>query len=400
MRQVLFVTATQQARLYTGLQQGYAIRPAAVPDLKMAATILQSSNGNLPDTVVLGHDLSPPNRTVAFVRRAMSASHLRNITWVVLLDRNVAFMRDELAGLARVLVFQETSVETLARAVGAQPTRVRHPLALAVANVKGGTGKTSLIVNLADALARRDLKTVILDVDVADGDVAQALGMPGSAPTIDKLAREIAGGGDTYTTLGRYLYERAPNLHVLPAPGRSDYGQDYLNEMTATAILNTLTAYRYDAILVDLPGNIRATPFTASLAAWPTTRFYLLYTPGYTFGLKGFNGTSQIVRGLGAHHRGRVVILESGDQSWSAAETKEIERTYGLPVAGVLPRDPLVEQSQASGKTMPEFLATQSGFSQMARRFGFDTGGYTAAIEAVADWVIAHDLPAPEGVTN
>ena len=366
MREVLFVTTkTYPDSLYSRAQQGYALHTAVVPNLRMAASILQDQAGAPPEVVVLGHDLSPPNQVIAFVRRAMSAPALRDIVWIVVLDQNIAFLGEELAGQARVMVFQETQPGHLADAIGAQATKTDRTVVISAVNIKGGTGKTSLTINLADALAEQDLKTIVVDADVADGDVAEALGVPSSAPTIDKLARELAQSSrDPHQLLAQYIYERSPNLHVLPAPGRSDYGQDYLSEVTAKAILDALTTHHYDVVLVDLPGNIRGTPFTATLAGWSTCRFLLLYPTGYTFGIKGFNGGFQILTSLNAQGRSQIVVVENGDEPWSKSE---LEREYGLPVAATLPFDPLVEKSQAVGKTVRELEPGRRGVIRLSR---------------------------------
>lgn len=393
MRRVLFVTNDYHLPLYSELQQKYAIKSAGVAtSLRVAATLLQSGE-ELPDAIVLGHDLTPPTKAIEFVRKGMQVGVLRNLTWIVLLDRNVAFMGNELSGVARTLVFQDTTAESLAAALDAQPVQTRRTRTLAVINTKGGTGKTSIIVNLADVLACRGLRTLIMDADVADGNVALALGVPPAAPTIDMLAREISRGKDVYQVISHYLYERGPNLFVLPAPDRRDYGQDYLNEVTATAILNAIGVQRFDVALIDLPGNVRATPFVAPLVLSPHAYFYLIYPLGRTFGAKGFDGAAQIISGLNARERSRMVVIESGDgEAWSEAE---LLRTWSMPMAGKLPHDPIVEKSQAMGKTVRELLASQKGLgAQFSRGLSTLAGhrAYGVAIEELADWIIKNEL--------
>jgi CO dehydrogenase nickel-insertion accessory protein CooC1 len=314
------------------------------------------------------------------------------------LDQNIAFMGEELAGLAQVMVYQDIHPDQLADAIGAQATKTERTVVISTVNIKGGTGKTSLTINLADALARQDLKTIIIDADVADGDVAEALGVPSSALTIDKLARELAqSSGDPHQLRSQYIYERSPYLHVLPAPGRSDYGQDYLNEVTAKAILDALTTHHYDVVLVDLPGNIRGTPFTATLAGWSNCRFLLVYPTGYTFGLKGFHGGYQILASLGVQCRSQIVIVENGDESWSKGE---LEREYGLPIATTLPYDPMVEKSQAMGKTVRELEPQRQsvlGFGRFMEKLG-RTASYSHAMKALAQKVMSPDFIREEAV--
>lgn len=395
MQQVLFVTnAYHTTPLYSELQQRYAITSQGVAStLRMAATLLQAGeNEDIPTAVIFGPDLLPPTQTVQFIRKAINIPKLRPVKWIVLLDANVAFTGSDLAGVATSLIFQDVTADSLGAILEAQPVKIGHTTALTIVNTKGGTGKTTLIVNLADALARRNLKTVVLDADVADGNVGLALGAPPSAPTIDKLAGEIARGQDPGRLMSKYLYERGSNLYVLPAPDRRDYGQDNLNEVTAAAIFNALTAQRFDIVLVDLPGNVRATPFVTVLVGCSTAYFYILYTVGQSFGVKGFDGATQIVGGLGGRERTRMVIQEGREaDAWSEAE---LGRAWQMPIAGKLPYDPLIERSQAAGQTIAEYMAAQKGLTAQVSRGLSRLGGrdYRTAVENLADWIIKNDL--------
>jgi len=393
MRQVMLVANNVYEPLYLELQTRYAVRfMAQVTTLRQAALLL---NGQLPlpELVVFGPDLSPAGQVVEFVRKAQTSSALRPLKLVVLLDQNAAFLANELTGLAQTLVFQETTPASLAALLGAPPVRQGRTTALAVINVKGGTGKTSLLVNLGDALARRGLKTVVLDADVVDGNVAQALGLKSGEETLDRLGSEIARGQDVNQLIPRYLAQRRENLYVLPAPGRSDYHQDNLNEVTAGAIFNALVAQRFDLILIDLPGNVRATPFIATLAAYPHAYFYLLYPTGRAFGQKGFTGAAQIIHGLASQARSRVVVYDNGaaDETWSE---QEFARQHNLPLAGVIPFDPLVEKSQRAGQTAAEYIAAQGSLFRARRAVSRFGGGrdYLASIDRMADWVQAQDI--------
>lgn len=387
MKQLLLVAGDGYAPLYRELQAQYAVRfIAQATTLRQAAALLHPQLPQ-PDIVLLGHDLTPVGQVIDFVRKAQAAGPRR---MVVLLDQTAEFLTDDLAGIATPLLFQQTTPAGLAAALDAAPVRVGRTVALAVINVKGGTGKTSLLVNLAATLAGRGLKTVILDADVVDGNVAQALGLPPGDQTLERLGRDIGRGQDAAQLISQYLVQRQENLFVLPAPGRSDYGQDNLNEVTAGAIFNALIAARFDLILIDLPGNVRATPFIATMAAYPHAYFYLLYPTGRAFGQKGFTGATQIVHGLDSRARSRVVVYDQGGEPWSEAE---FARQQQLPLAGVIPFDPTVELAQRAGQTAAEYSAAHRA-GLLARAVNRLNGGrdYLRSINALADWVQRHDL--------
>src|SRR5581483_7976148 len=57
-----------------------------------------------------------------------------------------------------------------------------------VSSTKGGTGKTSLAVNLAVGLAEKRVRTLLLDLDVQFGDVGIVLGLERPQRTLHDLA--------------------------------------------------------------------------------------------------------------------------------------------------------------------------------------------------------------------
>jgi len=81
---------------------------------------------------------------------------------------------------------------------------------IAIANQKGGVGKTTTSINLGACLAERGLKIIVLDLD-PQANSTSALGLvPGEQPSI---YQHLIGGGDVSELVIQSQYE---NLSIIP----------------------------------------------------------------------------------------------------------------------------------------------------------------------------------------
>lgn len=89
------------------------------------------------------------------------------------------------------------------------PMRPAGPTTLAVTSGKGGVGKTSVVVNLAVALARLRNRVAILDADFGLGNVDVALGLTPASHLGHLLAGELE--------MSEILVEGPQGIRVVPA---------------------------------------------------------------------------------------------------------------------------------------------------------------------------------------
>jgi pilus assembly protein CpaE len=119
---------------------------------------------------------------------------------------------------------------------------------IVVLGPKGGTGKTLVSTNLAVALARRDQRVVLVDLDLQFGDVGLALGLIPERTVYD-LAK--AGAPYDHDKLDRHLARHASGVKVLLGPTRPDHASavtpDLLRDVFAS--LRTMC----DVVIVDTP---------------------------------------------------------------------------------------------------------------------------------------------------
>ena len=136
---------------------------------------------------------------------------------------------------------------------------------IAIANQKGGCGKTATAAHLGVALARRGMRTLLVDMD-AQGHLAEVLGQS----TAD-LKRDISEVIDNRATLQEVMISLAENLDLVPATIRLSYVEAHLwtklrREDRLRSALETV-AERYDVAIVDTPPSLGLLTVNALAAA-------------------------------------------------------------------------------------------------------------------------------------
>ncbi|MDO5049019.1 MAG: AAA family ATPase [Actinomycetaceae bacterium] len=148
--------------------------------------------------------------------------------------------------------------------------RPARPLVVAVANQKGGVGKTTSTVNLSVALAKAGLSVMVIDAD-PQGNASTALGIEhtqGTESTYDVLTGELS--------LEECLQpcEEADHLMVCPATIDLSGAELELSSLTQRefvlrrAVKDYLAVHRnVDVILIDCPPSLGLLTLNAFVAA-------------------------------------------------------------------------------------------------------------------------------------
>jgi chromosome partitioning protein len=128
---------------------------------------------------------------------------------------------------------------------------------IAVASPKGGSGKTTVSLNMSLALARRGHRVILVDGDV-NGDVLSAVDARGAAEV--GVFDVLAGRASLESTIRQTVFD---GLSVVPAVGRivpepeltfQDYGEQW------RALLRELSV-RAPIIVVDTPAGMLGTTY-------------------------------------------------------------------------------------------------------------------------------------------
>jgi chromosome partitioning protein len=137
---------------------------------------------------------------------------------------------------------------------------------LAIANQKGGVGKTTTAINLATALAAVDKRVLVLDID-PQGNATTGLGVPREAIGITSYDVLVDGAPLAEAVLATQV----PHLWILP--GSVDLAGAELELASALArefrLRNALAAAAgaYDFILIDCPPSLNLLTVNALTAS-------------------------------------------------------------------------------------------------------------------------------------
>ena len=159
---------------------------------------------------------------------------------------------------------------------------------IAISNRKGGTGKTTVSVNLAAELAALGLRVLLIDLD-SQGHCAMGVGskpLP-DAPRVHRLFL------DPRATLSESIQPTAlQNLSLAPADPLFDHGSGVADhQRLKNAIADEQLSARFDLILIDTPPSLDALLVNGLQAA---TRVLVPYVPHYL----SYEGVRQLVRVL------------------------------------------------------------------------------------------------------
>ena len=115
-----------------------------------------------------------------------------------------------------------------------------------VTSVKGGTGKTTTALNLAGIYQKKNLETLIIDLDLYGGSIAASLNLDYNTDLFDVMDDL---NNNRFNALENYIVNYTDKLDVLPAPRdprlAGKMSSKFLHVILAKAKL------KYDVIVID-----------------------------------------------------------------------------------------------------------------------------------------------------
>jgi capsular exopolysaccharide synthesis family protein len=137
------------------------------------------------------------------------------------------------------------------RALGTAVSLPSKPVkTLLVTSTQNGEGKTTTALNLAQALAQRKVRVLLIDCDLRKGEVAKAIGIDNSKGLTEVLSGEL--------DVPEVLRALEPHLWVLPS-GRTLIDPVALLASQEMVVLLERVAARFDFVIIDSPPVLAVT---------------------------------------------------------------------------------------------------------------------------------------------
>lgn len=206
------------------------------------------------------------------------------------------------------------------------PVSSKKQKIISVYGTKGGTGKSTVSVNLATALQRQGRAVAIIDLDLQFGDVGVFMNVT-NVKTISDLVSE---GDLSLTAIKRYMYQHSTGVSVLCAPESPELAEIVKPEHISQ-IANTIKS-EFDYVIFDMSPTIDEYVLHVLDIS---DSIYFVTNPEIST-LKNTKVCLNVLNTLGYQDKVKIVLNKDGE---SYVKKKDMEDVLGKAMTLVIPRD-------------------------------------------------------------
>lgn len=219
---------------------------------------------------------------------------------------------------------------------------------IVVLSGKGGVGKSTVAVNLAQALAMAGMKTGLLDVDVHGPSVPRLLSLTGERPHIDAQRLEpISAGPNLWVMSLGFLLPSNREAVIWRGPVKMGMIKQFLRDVTWGDL---------DFLVVDCPPGTGDEPLSVLQLLGPEAKALIVTTPqgvavddvrrSVTFCAEVGNPVLGIVENMSGH-----VCSKCGevDEVFGSGGGEDLAQEMGVPFLGRIPLDSEVVRAGDEG---------------------------------------------------
>jgi pilus assembly protein CpaE len=203
---------------------------------------------------------------------------------------------------------------------------------ITVFSPKGGSGSTTISINLAVALADQGYRTVLVDGSLQFGDVAVMLNLKSVTTLVDVIERIKEMDADFISSV---VQVHKSGLHVLLAPPRPEMADVVTDEHMKTVL--ELLREIYDFVVVDTSSALN----DIALTILDTSDRILLVTQQNLPSLKNISRFFDLSNSL-EYSPQKVWMVVNRATSKQGISVKDIENTLKRPVMVTIPANDLV----------------------------------------------------------
>jgi len=266
-----------------------------------------------------------------YMRRAMLAGARDFLTKPPMADELISAVRraGDMARLERSKAVQAPTAVSMVSQPTLGPGSVDGRIIM-VYSPKGGTGVTTIAVNLAITLNNDETRTVLVDGNLQFGDVAVFLNEQGKNTILDLAPR--ADELDPEVVEGVMIKHASSGMRVLAAPARPEHAEHVTSDQFSKLLKYLRQIYPY--VVVDTPHNLN----DMNLAVLDACDVLVLVVNQDIPAVKNVRLFLDLINTIGVKRERICFVMNKYDKRISITPEK-IGDNLKMPIVSVIPLD-------------------------------------------------------------